>query len=433
MKERKGLHPAIAFLLMLVMLCCSLLYGAHKHWRDEQVNMIRQTQALEAELSVRAETAHNLLTVAYRHLPKDDALCVAVKESAEALKDTALPLGERMTACTLLTEKAQLLLSAVSSLDSVQADSREQTYAALILPQAVEQFDDTTAFSAYEAAVNAYNTELKGSFSGVLAKVLGYRTAPELHKADRVLAVVDVITAYPTQRSYVNDDAAVLSAETAKDIIELNDRMDMAEFTVATKHFLGGADVKEYAKGLFDYWGLDTDDVLVLLVIGEEKYAVITGDLIEEYVSKEQLSSLMGTQLRQAFITERDYDGAVGDFLLALASQIDRFTGEDVDFGGLFGMEETVDSQIFDNWGGNWWEGFFGEYDYDESDLKVYAADDVHEAYDVDFSSLFVLAAVLLIVVRRRRKSGKGGLGWFGWILVLSLLSDIGNMLGQIL
>ena len=108
-------------------------------------------------------------------------------------------------------------------------------------------------------------------------------------------------------------------------------------------------------KGLFDYWGLDADDVLVLLVIGEEKYAVITGDFIEEYVSKEQLSSLMGTQLRQAFITERDYDGAVGDFLLALAGQIDRFTGEDVDFGGLFGTDETVDSQIFDNWGGNWW------------------------------------------------------------------------------
>ena len=122
----------------------------------------------------------------------------------------------------------------------------------------------------------------------------------------------------------------------------------------------------------------------------------------------------------------------MGTKLMALAGQLDRFTGEDVDFGGLFGTEETVDSQIFDNWGGNWWEGFFGEYDYDESDLKVYDAD-VHEAYDVDFSSLFVLAAVLLIVVRRRRKSGKGGLGWFGWILVLSLLSDIGDMLGQIL
>lgn len=432
MKERKGLHPAIAFALMLVMLCCSLLYGAHKHWRDEQVNMIRQTQALEAELSVRAETAHNLLTVAYRHLSKDDALCVAVKDAAAALCDTALPLAERMDACTLLTEKAQSLLSAVSSLDSVQADSREQMYAALILPQAVEQFSDMSAFSAYETAVNDYNAGLKGSVSGILAQVLGYREAPELHKADRALSVADVVTAYPMLRSYVNDDAAVLGAETAKDIIELNDRMTSAEFTVATKHFLGGADAKEYAKGLFDYWQMDADDVLVLLVIGEEKYAVITGDLIEEYVSKEQLSSLTGTQLRPAFITERDYDGAVGDFLLALAGQIDRFTGEDVDLGGLFGTEEKVDPQIFDNWGGNWWEGFFGEYDYDESDLKVYAAD-VHEAYDVDFSSLFVLAAVLLCVVLSRRRKRKSGLGWFGWILVLSLLSDIGDMLGQIL
>ena len=35
-KVKKSLHPAIACALMVIMLCCALLNGAHKAWTKEQ-------------------------------------------------------------------------------------------------------------------------------------------------------------------------------------------------------------------------------------------------------------------------------------------------------------------------------------------------------------------------------------------------------------
>lgn len=230
---------------------------------------------------------------------------------------------------------------------------------------------------------------------------------------------------YPEKRGYVNDDAAVLSVQTANDIEKLNERMDGAEFTVVTRHFLGGTDAQEYCKGLFDYWWLDEDDVLVLLVIGEERYAVMMGDAVKSCISEEQLSSLLSSQMRAPFINERDYDKAVGNFLLSVSSQISRSMGESLNTGGLFGTQETVKNEVFDNWKGNWWEGFFaevvGEDDWDKA--PEYAGDSYYyEAYedDASISRLAIIAIVLVFIVSRRKKKGKSGLGFIGWLLAFS-------------
>jgi len=434
MKERKGLHPAFAFVLMLAMLCIALCHGTYKHWQSERVSVARETQALEAAMDVRAETARNLLTVARRHLPEDDALCIAVSEGFETIRNTSLPLNERDDARMRLAKDARALLNAMGQLPSLQADSRDQMYAALMLPQALEQYDDTAVFTAYEQTVKAYNEELSASVSGWIAQLMGYKKAPELHGTEVALRVEREQTAYPVQRSYVNDDATVLSAETVQDIDKINERLLSAELTVATRHFLGGADVQEYCKGLFDYWQLGSEDVLVLLVIGEERYAVFMGEQISAYVSAEQLSSLTGTYLRPAFIAQRDYDGAVGDFLLALSSHIVRASGEALDTGGLFGTEETAPDAIFDNWNGNWWEGFFAENSYSEEGAYHWSGDVYdHEGRAEDFGSLLVLIVVLLVLIHRRRKSNKGGLGWFGWLIAISIISRIGEWIGLML
>jgi len=235
---------------------------------------------------------------------------------------------------------------------------------------------------------------------------------------------------YPEKRGYVNDDAAVLSMQTAKDIDLLNDRMNGAEFTVVTRHFLGGADAQEYCKGLFDYWWLDEDDVLLLLVIGEERYAVVMGDAVKSCMSEEQLSSLLSSQLRAPFINERDYDGAIGSFLLSVSAQIARGMGENLNTGGLFGTEETVKSEVFDNWSGNWWEGFFADVVGDDEwdGAPEYAGDTYYyEAYedDTDISRLAIIAIVLVFIVSRRRKKGKSGLGLIGWLLTFSGLKEV--------
>ena len=94
-----------------------------------------------------------------------------------------------------------------------------------------------------------------------------------------LLPAAALAVSYPAQRGAVNDDAGVLSEQTAADIEQLNTAARSADisFAVATRHFLGGADAQAYCDGLFEAWKLDQKTVLVLLVIGEERYAVAVG------------------------------------------------------------------------------------------------------------------------------------------------------------
>ena len=55
-KVKKSLHPAIACALMVIMLCCALLNGAHKAWTKEQ-NALEQYRAAVLE-SVPTASVH---------------------------------------------------------------------------------------------------------------------------------------------------------------------------------------------------------------------------------------------------------------------------------------------------------------------------------------------------------------------------------------
>ena len=59
-----------------------------------------------------------------------------------------------------------------------------------------------------------------------------------------LLPAAALAVSYPVQRGAVNDDAGVLSEQTAADIGQLNIAARSADisFAVATRHFLGGAD-----------------------------------------------------------------------------------------------------------------------------------------------------------------------------------------------
>lgn len=234
---------------------------------------------------------------------------------------------------------------------------------------------------------------------------------------------------YPTQRGAVNDDAAVLSDRTAADIDALNTRVD-GKFIVVTRHFLGGADAQEYCDGLFSAWGLGEEDVLLLLVIGEERYAVTLGTVAQLAISTEQLNSLLSSRLRQPFLQERNYDAAVGGFLLAAAAQIARFNGSSLNTAGLFGTAassgasantatQSSNASLFSNWSGNWWNGFFSDDDWeDTTDWDFSTAsqqNDFEERSGFSFGKLIVIAVILWLIVRNRRRKGKSGLGAAGW------------------
>ena len=233
---------------------------------------------------------------------------------------------------------------------------------------------------------------------------------------------------YPQRHGAVNDDAAVLSDGTAQDIVTLNGRSG-ANFTVVTRHFLGGLDAQEYCDGLFDAWEMGDNDLLLLLVIGEERYAATLGaNIRKNALSAEQLNSMLSSKLRQPFIQDRDYDGAVGAFLLAAAGQIARADGATLNTSGLFGSSQTQSassqssgsassaSSWFSSWTGDLWNGFFSD-----DELNDISASDTSYEYKKDsgFSvwKLILIVAVLSAIVRSRRKQGKSGLGFLGWLV----------------
>lgn len=232
---------------------------------------------------------------------------------------------------------------------------------------------------------------------------------------------------YPIRRGAVNDDAAVLSDSTAADVDTLNTR-STANFTVITRHFLGGADAQQFCDGLFEAWNLKSNDVLLLLVIGEERYAATLGsDILGNSISSEQLNSIFSAKLRQSFIQDRNYDAAVGDFLLAVSSQIARAEGKTLNTSGLFGSAQTAETTTnnagntnsgswYSSWSSDGWSSFFSD-----SDLGTAGQGDADYDYDRDsgfsIGKLILIAVVLMIIVRNRRRNGKSGLGLLGWIV----------------
>ncbi len=237
------------------------------------------------------------------------------------------------------------------------------------------------------------------------------------------LAFAQAVT-YPENRGSVNDDAAVLSDATAQDIDLLNGRSEVG-FTVVTRHFLGGMDAQEYCDGLFKAWNLGSDQVLLLLVIGEERYAATLGSTASKYISAEQLNSIFSSKLRQPFIQQRDYDGAVGAFLLETASQAARATGKTFNASGLFGTAQSAPSSSgssssgwtsFSNWTGDLWTSFFSDDELNDLSGQNYSQDYEYEN-DSGFSvsRLILILAVLFIIMRSRRRQGKNGLGILGW------------------
>ena len=161
-----------AFLLMITMLAGALCIGAWKGWRQEADEALERRAALDRMLEIRLECAHNVLTVAGRHLPESDAGVQALRQIMDVLAGNA-PLSEKAAANAGLTRAAQQLLTDLSGLPSVQQDARDRMYAENYLPQMLLESGASGAAEHYNQAVEQYNQGLQGSFSGMLARLFG--------------------------------------------------------------------------------------------------------------------------------------------------------------------------------------------------------------------------------------------------------------------
>ena len=177
MSAKKGLHPAIAFALMLLMLICALLFGANKAFVQKKAEVDAAYGQMKNAVVLNAETAHNLLTVAKRHLSADNALILSVKSDLDVMEDASRTAIDKANVWQQFVDHAQALLDTLREKQSVKNDSRDYMYAAQMLPQAVDMCRDMSSVKVYNEAAKAYNDALSGSFSGLLAGITGMDAA----------------------------------------------------------------------------------------------------------------------------------------------------------------------------------------------------------------------------------------------------------------
>ena len=178
MKLRAGL----AFALMLLLAAGSVVYGAHRGWTAERVPVEETYAGLESMLQTRVESAYNVLAVARRHLPETDEACLAVTRDRDTLEGRNADggLAQKAQANEALTRDASALLDKLAKLDSVQADARDKMYVESYLPQMLAQSEEKTVGAVYNQAASEFNSRIRGTFSGWIARnLLGIRLAEE--------------------------------------------------------------------------------------------------------------------------------------------------------------------------------------------------------------------------------------------------------------
>ena len=176
-------------------------------------------------------------------------------------------------------------------------------------------------------------------------------------------------------------------------------------FYVAARHFLGGKEPAEYAQMLFDSWALTENDALLLMVIGEERYALVLGKELQKNFPDESRTLLLSA-FRTAFLS-RDYDRAVGDLALNLAPIM--ASGKNLSLSGLFGREIQLTpapqtrEQIQKTVTGLWRE-MFGEI---QSEQEEWKEQQKQEEVQSNWKTILIWGLVIYFLFFRKKKRKK--------------------------
>ena len=223
-------------------------------------------------------------------------------------------------------------------------------------------------------------------------------------------------TEYPPRPSgTVSDLAGVLGEKTLEDIETLNQRLNDAaggRIFVLTRHFLGGAKAQEYADKVFEVWGLGDCDALLLLVIGEESYALSLGTAAKQAVPADTQTSLLASHFRSLYLN-RQYDEALAELSVTLGQALAKAFGDTLDTAGLFGtaaIQSTPQPQTVDDY----WYGMFARDDYDarQNNDETYWEDWQnqwrYEESSINWRSVIIWGLVIyFLFFRRKRRRGQ--------------------------
>ena len=122
------LKTGTAFVIMIVLIIGSVLFGAYKGWSEEKAHVDATYAGLESMLQTRVETAYNILAVAKRHVPETDEAYQRVSMDLGQLDNAYSDLGRKAEANDALGRDAAALLKTLAELDTVKNDSRDKMY-----------------------------------------------------------------------------------------------------------------------------------------------------------------------------------------------------------------------------------------------------------------------------------------------------------------
>lgn len=117
----------------------------------------------------------------------------------------------------------------------------------------------------------------------------------------------------PTEQFYVADYADVIDEATEQLIVEKAAKLceeTGAQVVVVTVDFIGESTIEEYARALFNKWGIGDKDknngVLLLMVIGEENYWCVQGRGLEDSLPTSSIKDMLDLCLEPDF-AKHDY------------------------------------------------------------------------------------------------------------------------------
>lgn len=231
------------------------------------------------------------------------------------------------------------------------------------------------------------------------------------------------LPAQASETAFIRDGAAVLAPETQSDARKLSglvaDEIGI-RIAVDIRHFLGGAEAQAYAKRLLDELPEPESSLLLLVVVGEESYALAAGQRAAALLGKETRDTLLSKAFRGAYL-ERQYDRAVGDFLLSLAKELGKARGSSLDLTGLFGYVPASSAATAQQTGGiDLLDVLLGE-PVTQNGAEAAARREKAERQDkgLGLGSIILIGLVLSSVFGgKKRREGRGGCGCgpLGWI-----------------
>ncbi|NLX82214.1 MAG: TPM domain-containing protein, partial [Clostridiales bacterium] len=225
----------------------------------------------------------------------------------------------------------------------------------------------------------------------------------------------------------VEDLAFVLSPDLIREVERLNEQIYSRlgfHIQIITRDFLGGANTQHYTDEVFLSKPLQ-GGILLVVVIGEEDYAITIGEKADDLLNKDKAENLLTTHFRAPFLKERDYDKALAAFLVNLAQHFRSQGKQDIRpsaallaIAGVSG-EDISKATAVPASEGSWLDSIFGDAKEREHQAWQYS-EDARDAAEEDWHglSLFQIAFIgfILYKIFGKKRKGRIGCGPFSWI-----------------